>query len=145
MNKDNVCCIGIVDDDKDIITTYKLLFERRGITVCLSASDGVEAIHMFSKSERKPNVIIMDERMNTMSGSDAAKALIHDYPKLSVIIISADGDARIKAFSAGAKIFLRKPVSTKVIIEAVRLARKNCTSDCYYYDDHKGFIANTTC
>ena len=143
MVRDNACCVGIVDDDKNIVATYKKVFERHGIPVCLVAYDGREAVRMFCEAERRPAVVIMDERMYIMSGTEATQKLVKHDPKLSIIFLSADADAMGEAFHAGAKIFLRKPISIKVILEAIELACKNSTTNRYYYDGYKGFVVIT--
>ena len=144
MSKSVPCCIGIVDDDVDIVRTYEKLFERRGISVCLKAYDGIEAVRMFSELKVKPTVILMDERMVAMSGTEATRELVKSEPKPNIIFISANADAMQGAFNAGAKIFLKKPVSLNVILEAIKLVRRNCVTHKYYYDGYRGFVANTS-
>jgi FixJ family two-component response regulator len=142
VNGDDVCCIGIVDDDRDIVDVYKIIFERMGMPVCLVAYDGHEAVRMFYAADRKPDVILMDERMCAMSGTEATRELVKCDPRPSIILISADAGAMAEAFRAGAKVFLRKPASIKVILEAVRLVRDTGSCHKYYYDGYNGFRAN---
>ena len=138
------CCVGIVDDDREIVATFKKMFERHGIPVCVLAYDGSEAVRVFGDLERKPTVILMDERMSFMSGTEATRELVKNDPKLGIIFISADANSMDQAFNAGAKVFLKKPTSINVIMDAVKLVRRNCSTNKYYYDGYKGFVANTT-
>ncbi len=143
MSQRSACCIGIVDDDKDIIRTYEKVLSHRGLQVCLVAYDGMDAIRRFRELDRKPRIIIMDERMAVMSGTEATRALSRGEPRPDIILISADANVREEAFRSGAKVFLIKPISIKVIMEAIDLVKKNCTTNKYYYDRHRGFVANT--
>ncbi len=144
MRRTGSCSIGIVDDDREIVRTYEKLFERHRISVSLIAYDGGEAVRMFYALKSKPSVIIMDERMPSMNGTDATIELVKCDPKPSIIFVTADQGSMAEAFKAGAKIFLKKPASLKTILEAVKLVHKNCTTHKYYYDMYKGFVANTS-
>ena len=138
----NSCCIGIVDDDKEIVWTYKKILSRRGMDVCLVANDGVDAIRLFYEQKEKPGIIIMDERMAVMCGTEAARMLSHGEPRPDIIMISADANVRDEAFRSGARVFLSKPISIKVILEAIELVKKNNSSQRYYYDRLEGFVVN---
>ncbi len=143
MGQSSTCCIGIVDDDREIIRTYEKILMRRGLDVCLVAYDGSDAVRLFHELDRKPRIIIMDERMAVMSGTEAARELSHEEPRPAIILISADANAREEAFRSGAKVFLTKPIPIKVIMEAIDIVKKNRTPRKYYYDRHRGFIPNT--
>ena len=49
--------------------------------------------------------------MPKMSGVEACKIIRHEYPGIAVVFVSADDSAEGRAMEAGAKAFLRKPIS----------------------------------
>ncbi|MEX1298598.1 MAG: response regulator [Desulfotignum sp.] len=81
--------ILVVDDDKDIRDSLKIILEKNGYTVRL-ASNGKDALQKLS--EQKPDLMILDVMMSTdTEGFDLAYALKNrpDFENLPVIIITS--------------------------------------------------------
>lgn len=113
-------CVGIVDDEEMLVRTYELLFARRQIPLSFVALDGKEAIEKFRDARPPPKVMIIDYRLPYTSGIEAMKEILTLEPTTKVLFISADGDIRQEALDAGANVFLKKPISLRILIDATR-------------------------
>lgn len=111
--------IAIVDDERELARLYETLFKEMGYQVCFIAYNGLEAVDMFKRSNARPNVIIMDQRMPVMTGTEATREILAIDPDVKIIFISADEHTREESLEAGAVAFLRKPVSIRQIIGCV--------------------------
>ena len=115
----NIKSVAIVDDEKDLVRTYELLFKRRGIPLAFAAYDGHKAIELFRDAEIKPCVVIIDFRLLDMDGLDVMKEVLAIQPGTKIIFISGDDSARQESMDAGATAFLKKPTSIREISETV--------------------------
>ncbi len=102
--------ILIVDDEPLNRSVIKILLEPVGLEF-EEASDGEEAIEILGRY--RPDVILMDLRMEPMDGLEATRR-IKAIPELSAVPIvavtaGAFEEDREAAFAAGANDFIRKP------------------------------------
>jgi two-component system, NarL family, response regulator len=90
------------------------------MTVVGQATDGDEAVALFRT--HTPDVAMLDLRMPRMTGSEATAAILREFPRARVIVLSAvDGDEAIyRALQAGARVYLLKDLSREELLEAVR-------------------------
>lgn len=101
--------ILIIDDDFLIITALKTILESTGdIQVVQSATDGIEALPLYQK--HKPDVVLMDIRMQQMNGLDAAKEILSFDSAAKVLLLTtfSDDEYIIKALNIGVKGYLLK-------------------------------------
>jgi two-component system, chemotaxis family, chemotaxis protein CheY len=112
--------VGIVDDEEMLVRTYELLFARRHIPLSFIALDGTEAIEKFRDARPRPKVMIIDYLLPYTSGIEAMKEILLLEPDTKVLFVSADGDIRQEALDAGADVFLKKPISLRILIDATR-------------------------
>lgn len=101
--------IVIVDDDKMITTSLKIILEASNeIEVAASGSDGKEALPLYETYQ--PDILLMDIRMNHMSGLDAAKQILQKYPNALILFLTtfSDDEYIIRALNLGAKGYLLK-------------------------------------
>ena len=112
----------IAEDDRDLAETMRDALEE-DFSVDLAA-DGTEALAM-ARGER-PDVVVMDARMPSMSGFEACRALRHDPRTADLPIIMMTGDtepaAAKAAFDAGATDYMSKPFS----ISQLRTRARTC-------------------
>jgi two-component system chemotaxis response regulator CheY len=113
--------IAIVDDERVIVEFYRKIFDMKQIPVVFVAYDGNEAVKKFQESPVKPQVIIMDFRMPTMDGIEAAKSIMNMEPKTKIIFVTADPGSKTEAMKLGAAGFIEKPVGLKEIMAQVEL------------------------
>ena len=117
--------IAIVDDEKDICSVMATLFRRRGIPVSFIAYDGDEALFKFGFANPKPDIIMMDHRLQNAMGVDLMRKMLTIQPSIKFIFLSSDVDAMNEAYEAGAVLFLMKPVSLKTITDAIDIVYNN--------------------
>jgi len=99
----------IVDDDKLICASLKSILESyKDITVVGTANNGKEASDLFKKL--KPDVLLMDIRMDVMSGLEAAENILNIYKDAKILFLTtfADDEYIIKALKIGARGYILK-------------------------------------
>jgi DNA-binding NtrC family response regulator len=111
--------VAIVDDEAGVVRTYELLFNRRKIPISFMAFDGPEAIEKFRNADPRPEVMIIDYRLPSMSGLDVMKDVLAVEPGTKIIFVSGDDSIRKESTDAGAAIFLKKPADIKTITDTV--------------------------
>ncbi len=112
----------LVDDDKMILKLYSRIFEKHFNVV--TSADGTEAIKVL-QSKYSPGVIISDQLMPGMTGSEFLEKSISIVPNAVRIILTAEGNTGeiIKYVSqAQAFMYLQKPIKDMDLIQAVRIA-----------------------
>lgn len=99
----------IVDDTLFMRVTVGNMFKEWGFEVVGEASNGREAVELYK--ELQPDLVTMDITMPVMSGLDAVKEIIPQYPNANIIMVTALGQQRIivEAIEKGAKDFITKP------------------------------------
>ena len=101
--------IIIVDDDALVSLSLKTILEASGdIKVLATGISGKEAISLYE--EHKPDVLLMDIRMEEMNGLDAACVIMDKYPDAKILLLTtfADDEYIIKAINIGAKGYILK-------------------------------------
>jgi two-component system chemotaxis response regulator CheY len=112
----------IVDDSNIIrsrIARIALHPSLRNLNIIGLAKNGLEAIELCQRST--PDVVTMDLTMPEMDGIACIEALIGDYPKLNILVVSAlsDKTTALKALKKGARGFLLKPFSDEQLATAL--------------------------
>ena len=99
----------IVDDEEDIREFAKNFFLKRKIEV-LTASSGKEALAIVEKE--KPDLILLDVRMDEMTGVEVLKKLRENKIDTRVIMVTGVEDEEIvnEANSWGIKGYVHKPL-----------------------------------
>lgn len=101
--------VVVVDDDKFVALSLKTILEAdEEITVTGVGSHGGDAIDLYGKE--KPDVLLMDIRMEEMSGLDAAEQILKTDPQAKILFLTtfSDDEYIIKALSMGAKGYILK-------------------------------------
>jgi twitching motility two-component system response regulator PilH len=111
----------IVDDSATDTHLLSEMLKKNGYSI-LTATSGEEAISKAKKD--KPDLILMDIVMPGMSGFEATRTITKDPETASipVIVCSTKGQETDKAWGLrqGAKDYIVKPVSEKVLMEKIR-------------------------
>ena len=115
--------VFIVDDDAGVREALDWSLRKEGLRVQSFAS--AEAFLESARSER-PGCLLLDVRMQGMSGLDLQETLRAYCCEMPIIFISGHGDVptTVKAMKAGAVDFVEKPVSLETLIERIREAFK---------------------
>ena len=101
--------IIVVDDDKLVSLSLKTILESTGkITVIAMGGSGEEAISLYRQN--KPDVMLMDIRMEGMSGIDAGEMILKEHPDAKILYLTtfADDEYIVKALNMGAKGYILK-------------------------------------
>lgn len=99
----------IVDDDKLVCSSLKIILSSdKEITVCASGNNGEDAIRLYA--EHLPDILLMDIRMEPMSGLVAGEKILASYPEAKILYLTTflDDDYIIKALNIGAKGYMLK-------------------------------------
>ncbi len=116
---DNPPTVAIVDDDEDFVKLLTMVFTTRGIPISFVAYDGSEAIDLYKKADKKPDVILIDHRMRIITGIDATKQILGIDGNTKFIFLSGDRQAKDEAMEAGASAFLPKPSGINEIVDTI--------------------------
>ncbi len=101
--------IIVVDDDKLVALSLKTILESTGhISVMAMGSSGSEAIALYN--EYKPDVMLMDIRMDGMTGLEAGEKIITENPEARILYLTtfSDDEYIVKALTIGAKGYILK-------------------------------------
>lgn len=101
--------IVIIDDDKLVSLSLKTILEATGeIEVLELGQNGQEAITLYQK--HKPEVLLMDIRMEVMSGLEAAEQILRQDPSANILFLTTflDDEYIVRALRLGAKGYILK-------------------------------------
>jgi len=114
-----VPCLVVVDDDTQVAEELAGLFTDVGYHVAGVAHAAKAGIDMVG--QHKPDVVLMDVRMDGMSGTEAAHVLWRDYPEVPVVLLSAYADEGIvrAAEEANVAAYLVKGCSAEDLLSTV--------------------------
>jgi len=84
------------------------------------AGNGKQAVELFAQHE--PDVTLMDLRIPALNGTEAIAAIVKQFPRARIIVLSTyGGDEEIfKALQAGARAYFLKDVKGQDLINAIR-------------------------
>lgn len=117
----------IVDDDRLVVESLKTILEADGdIEIAGTGYDADEAIEQYDAL--KPDVLLMDIRMNGKTGIDAAKTIIQKDSSAKILFLTtfSDDEYIAQAFRIGAKGYIIKQdfESINTAIRAVYLGHR---------------------
>ena len=101
--------IVVVDDDNIVAMSLKTIIEAGGnISVSALGSSGTEAVELYEKF--KPDVLLMDIRMDGMTGLEAGEIILSRYREARILYLTtfSDDEYIVKALKIGAKGYILK-------------------------------------
>lgn len=101
--------VVVVDDDQLVCASLKTIIESEGdVEVVGLGHNGQEAIVLYK--ELKPNVLLMDIRMDVMTGLEAAGTILDGDKDAKILFLTTflDDEYIIKALKLGAKGYIIK-------------------------------------
>lgn len=117
--------ILIIDDDRLVTNSLKTIVEVKGIEVAAIGHSGKEAISLYQTY--KPDVVLMDIRMEEMNGVDASEAILRDDPNAKILFLTTfqDDEYIIKALHLGVKGYILKQNFDSILpaLEAVYMGQ----------------------
>jgi len=102
----------------------RLLEDEKGLAIVGEAGDGEEVVLLAA--ELQPDVIVMDIAMPKMNGIEATRQIKLNYPRISILMLSAyDDDAYVFAsLKAGAAGYLLKSIGRDELVSAIKAVHK---------------------
>jgi DNA-binding response OmpR family regulator len=112
--------ILFIDDDRDIVSAMRALFEKKGYRV-LTASDGNLGLAVAERES--PDLVVVDMMMPKKSGFlvlEKLKSRREAAPR--VIMITANEGSRHRAYAEmlGVDDYIRKPFAMDRLVESVQ-------------------------
>lgn len=100
--------IWIVDDEVNLANGLKRAFEKSGYSA--KTVKTISELHQLLGAEI-PALIFLDQRLPDGNGIDVLPAILKQYPRCKVILMTAFGDSRlvVRAIQEGAYNYLDKP------------------------------------
>jgi DNA-binding response OmpR family regulator len=108
--------ILVVDDEFDILTTWRLVLQMEGYEV-VTASNGAAALE--AARTRRPDLIITDWMMPKMDGVALIRELARDEALAPVPVVLMSAAARVPQLEHPSVEFHRKPLSIDELLAAV--------------------------
>lgn len=117
--------ILLVDDEEDLLYAGQKMFQRLGYTV-VTVTGGVEALETFRAAPHRFDLVITDQTMPHMKGTDLAGEMLQIRPDIPIILCSGFGSVSnhvltpesVKAM--GIRAFISKPVTKTEMAAAIR-------------------------
>ncbi|NLP37526.1 MAG: response regulator transcription factor [Firmicutes bacterium] len=114
----------VIDDDRLVVTSLKTILEADAeIQVVGTGTSGRQAIELYHKT--KPDVLLMDIRMEGMTGIKAAEKILAADPEAKILFLTtfSDDDYIVSALRLGAKGYLLKQNYESIIpsLKAVQM------------------------
>jgi len=115
--------ILFVDDDEAVLRFANIALPRLGFTVVL-CKNAQEALDTFDRTVKRFDVVITDQIMPGMPGTDLAAELTRRQPGLPVILFTGYSDQMPSAQwrESGIVSVLVKPVTVKDLVDEIRRA-----------------------
>ncbi|MCM3316586.1 response regulator transcription factor [Rummeliibacillus stabekisii] len=113
--------ILLADDHEMVrIGVSSYLQAQPDMEVIAEAANGEEAVQLALK--HRPDIILMDMVMPILSGAEATKAIVNEWPDAKIMIVTSflDDDKVYPALEAGAISYLLKTTNAKQIADAIR-------------------------
>jgi two-component system response regulator ChvI len=110
--------IALVDDDRNIVTSLRMLLETEGYKI-QAYTDGASALDGLSADP--PDMAILDIKMPRMDGMELLRRL-RQRTEMPVIFLTSKEDEIDELFGLkmGADDFIRKPFSQRLLVERVK-------------------------
>lgn len=100
--------IIIIDDDPLVITSLRTILTANNFTVLACGSDGAEAEALFDRYQ--PDILLMDIRMQNMSGIEAAEKILAQNKNAKILLLTTFNDEEyiMKAIHFGCRGYILK-------------------------------------
>jgi two-component system cell cycle response regulator DivK len=113
----------VVDDDPNIVKTYKLVLESVGYSVD-TARNGIEAL--FKSKKVHHDLIIIDMNLPDMLGNQLAEQIRQDKPDIKIIMITGYSSYMEELDELNIDEMLMKPIPPEDLVE---IAKKTLTTE----------------
>ncbi len=114
--------ILVVDDEDSIREITKTLLEKNAYKVLL-ASDGIEAVALYTQHKEEISAVLIDMMMPSMDGPTTIRILQKINPEVKIIGVSGlvSNDKMIELLGNSVKTFLPKPYTSKELLKNLQV------------------------
>jgi NarL family two-component system response regulator YdfI len=115
----------IADDHQVVREGLRAILEASGdLDLIGEAANGEEAVHLAGQLD--PDVVLMDLRMPELDGIEAIRRIKARQPEIEIVILTTydDDELIVRGLRSGARGYLLKDVSRKVLFESIRAAHR---------------------
>ncbi len=107
----------LIDDEPEICLLLQAILRRQGVT-----ANGAHSLGQARESLKLGNYdgVFLDVNLPDGKGYDLIPELKRKHPNIRVIVISAMDQERASAMSAGADLFLAKPLHLHTILGSLK-------------------------
>ncbi len=110
-----------IDDEEILANMGRDILERLGYNVTVRSSS-LEALQTFQNTPNEFDIVITDQTMPDMTGSDLARRMMQIRPDIPIILCTGYSNLidELSAKSLGIKEFALKPLTIKVLSKLMR-------------------------
>ncbi len=114
--------IMIIDDEEEICEITKKLLERTRKFEAMFSTKGVGAVDLIKSY--KPDLVLLDESMPDMSGSEVAERLLEepltkDIPVAFLTALVKSEEVKKTSGLIGGRFFIAKPIAPEELISRI--------------------------
>jgi PAS domain S-box-containing protein len=111
----------VVDDESSVREALRQVLEKHGYRVA-TATDGRDALTVFSQHRDSVRVVLTDVMMPTMNGAALARRLREISPQLRIIVTTGlvDAETQRELAALGISELVRKPFDVREVLEVLR-------------------------
>lgn len=132
--------VAIVDDDSLIVNLLQsFISSQESIDVILTAQGGKEFFALLQNTDKIPDILLLDMKMQGMDGIEVSQYLKTHYPSIKVIVISSHYQLSFLGFmlKTGVAAFLPKGVSPNELVQIIRIVDEK---GFYFMEDQMDVI-----
>jgi CheY-like chemotaxis protein/two-component sensor histidine kinase len=112
--------VMVVDDEQPLVALSEEMLARLGYEP-VGFESSAAALHAFQAQPRRFDVILTDEAMPELTGTDLAREVQRLRPEIPIILVSGYGGPQLTARAAanGVTAVLRKPLRSRELAETL--------------------------
>ncbi len=115
--------VALVDDDMLIVNLLQgFLSAQEGIEIVCTAGGGEEFLVLLEQEDHVPEILVVDLKMQGMTGIELIEALKVSHPAIKIIVVSSHYNKTFMGFmlKTGAVAFAPKGISPVKLVEMIR-------------------------
>ena len=114
--------IAVVEDEPELQALYRLMLAARGYGIAYVSASADDAVDRYARCAQKPDLVIMDRRLDGSSGLEAAQRILALHPEARILFATADADQDLMQGPPGIVGVLQKPFSMEAMFGAIERA-----------------------
>ena len=120
--QDDLLPVVLVDDEATVLLSSKMILASAGVNKVKTIEDSRELMPMLAREGA--SLVVLDLFMPYMSGTQLLPEIVHEYPDLPVIVMTASQEVEtaVACMKEGAFDYLVKPVEESRFVSSVRRA-----------------------